>query len=99
MSIFEKLKKRWNISSTYQIVIIFIVFSLTGTSIVYVKHPILEVLGIPDHLEWWWKILVWVFIVFPLYYILLLIYGTLLGQRTFFWWFAKKAFKRFVPSK
>ena len=98
MNILEKLKKRWDIRSTFQIVVIFFVFSLTGASIVYVKPPVFHLLGIPDHLAWWWQILVWLMVVFPLYYALLLVYGTLLGQRAFFWWFAKKAFKRFVPG-
>lgn len=99
MSILEKLKKRWNIDSTFQIVVIFIVFSLTGASIGFVKPAVFHFIGIPEHLAWWWKILSWLFIVFPMYYALLLVFGTLLGQRQFFWWFAKKAFKRFVPKK
>ena len=34
---FEKLKKRWNIESNTQVLVILVVFAVTGSTTVYVK--------------------------------------------------------------
>ena len=42
----NKLKQRWKISNNFQLVVIIIVFSITGSSAVYLAKPVLEWLGI-----------------------------------------------------
>ena len=98
MNLLETLKKRWGLDSGYQIIIILVVFSLTGISVVYLKPVLYQYLKVPEDMAIWLKVFVWLFTILPMYYVLLLFYGTLLGQRTFFWWFAKKAFMRFLPT-
>lgn len=39
---FDKLKKRWAIDSNFQLLIIFIVFGITGSLSVVVTTPILD---------------------------------------------------------
>ncbi len=97
---FEKLKKRWGIESNFSIIIIFIVFSITGSSAVKLARPILEAVGmnydsLPD--VWYWYVLYWIvriLLIFPTYQVLLIIFGTLFGQYRFFWNFEKKMLKR-----
>lgn len=97
---FNRLKKKWNITSNFQLVVIFIVFGITGSMSVRVAKPILELLNIhPEIFEplWGGSILYWivrVFIVFPAYQVLLLIFGALFFQFQFFWEFEKKILKR-----
>ncbi len=92
----EKLKERWGISSTGQIILIIIVFGLTGSSSVYVAKPLLEFIGLsrmnfsPDFL--WGGISYYtlrIVLVFPIYQVLLVTYGWLFGQFKFFWSFEK----------
>lgn len=99
MKFIEKLKSRWGITSTTQVIIIFIVFAFTGFTIVYARHFVFYVLGIETHDPFWLKATVWVLAIFPLYNIFLLIYGTMFGQFQFFWKFFKKAIFRFIPGK
>ena len=40
MSWTEKLKARWALKSTYQVIMVLIVFALTGTSVLFLKEPI-----------------------------------------------------------
>lgn len=86
----KKLKKRWGIHSNFQIVIILIVFSITGSSSIYVGKPILEFLNITKDLNpfvyWPLRLLV----ILPAYKVLLLCYGWLFGQFNFFWNFVKR---------
>ena len=96
----EKLKTRWGISSNKQLIIIFIVFAITGSSSVYVTTPLLEVLGITKDnfsnyplgnlLYYILKIIA----VFPMYQILLVSLGWIFGQFSFFWAFEKKMLSR-----
>ncbi len=91
----KKFKEKWNISSNYQLVIILIVFAITGSLSLYVSAPILKALSIDKEflsiwLFWPLKIL----IIFPIYQILILIIGTIFGQFKFFWKFEKKFLKR-----
>ncbi len=91
----EKLKKRWGIDSNFQIVIIFIVFAITGSTASWVTKPILDFLGISREvmnpfLYWFLRIV----LILPVYKLLLLFFGTLFGQRLFFWNFVKKMLQR-----
>lgn len=98
----EKLKKRWGITSNWQIIVIFIVFAITGSSSLFVTKPVLSFFGIIkenfDYSIFYYclKIL----LVFPVYQVLLIFFGFIFGQFQFFWNFEKKmlsrmGFKRF----
>jgi hypothetical protein len=97
---FEKLKKRWGIESNFSLIIIFIVFSITGSAAVWLAKPTLVAVGLqadtfPDA---WYGILAYrvlrILLIFPLYQVLLVVFGTLFGQFQFFWNFEKKMLKR-----
>ena len=97
-----KLKKKWRIDSNWDFILIMIVFSIAGMSIVYVRRPLFYVLGITAATPFWIKFITWLIIVFPTYQINLIIFGFLLGQFTFFWEKEKqmgKFFLRFVSGK
>jgi sterol desaturase/sphingolipid hydroxylase (fatty acid hydroxylase superfamily) len=97
----KKLKQRWGISSNLQLTIIFIVFSITGSSAVYAAKPFLNWLGLyrenfaPDFI---WGGLIYLslrlILIFPIYQLLLIVYGWLFGQFRFFWEFEKKMLSR-----
>ncbi len=95
MNFFEKLKLRWQITSNWQLFMICVVFAITGSASAIVSAPILKFLGITKDLHpgifWPLRIL----IIFPVYQILLVVIGALLGQHKFFWAFEKKMLKRF----
>ncbi|MDT0559534.1 diacylglyceryl transferase [Ichthyenterobacterium sp. W332] len=92
----EKLKKRWGISSNLQVILILIVFAVTGSSSIYVTKPILNFFGIVktnfDYTAFYYflKIL----LVFPVYQVLLVFFGWIFGQFNFFWNFEKKMLSR-----
>ena len=90
----ERLKKRWGIYSNFQIVLILIVFSLTGFSTLYIEKLILDLIDIGGNDQWWMAILIFLFITLPVYNIVLLVYGTLFGQFKFFWNFERRFFGR-----
>lgn len=90
-NLFQNLKKRWNIETNIQLMIIITAFALTGSSSVYVSEKIKSVIGQGGWFnDFWLTIIKWVFIVTPVYLVLLVTIGTLLGQRVFFVAFAKK---------
>lgn len=99
MTILEKLKNRWQIESNSQVFIILIVFACTGSTAVYVKEFVFSALGITPEMSVWFRVFIWLITILPIYNVLLIIYGTLFGQRKFFWWFLKKTFGRFIPKK
>jgi len=90
----QKLKSRWDIESDRQVAIILLAFTLTGFSTLYVHHLADEFLGIEEEGPFIYKVLVFVVIVLPVYNILLLVYGSLLGQYKFFKNFIIKFFSR-----
>lgn len=91
----KKLKERWNIKSNWQLIIIFIVFAITGSTAAYLSKPVTTAIGITkENLSLW---IYWPFrllIIFPVYQILLIVIGTILGQFNFFWEFEKKMLNR-----
>ena len=97
----KKLKEKWGITSNFQLMIILIVFSVTGSIAVWIAKPILDFIGLDKS-----AVSPWIFwtirisIIFPIYQILIVIIGALFGQFQFFWNFEKKmlarlGFKRF----
>lgn len=99
MSFFKKMKSRWGIQSNWQLVIILIVFSLTGISALYSRRFLFPLLGIEAQDPFWFKTLIWAVTIFPMYNIFILIYGAIFGQFDFFWGRMKKMFERMVSHK
>ncbi len=91
----NKLKQRWNITSNWQLVIIFIVFAITGSTAAYLSKPLMSILGITkESLHWaiYWPLRL--LLLFPVYQVLLVIIGAVFGQFKFFWEFEKKILHR-----
>lgn len=91
----NKLKQRWNITSNWQLTIIFIVFAITGSAAAYLSKPVIGILGITkESLHWaiYWPLRL--LILFPVYQIMLVIIGAFFGQFKFFWEFEKKMLYR-----
>ena len=91
----NKLKKKWGIKSDIQIILILIVFSITGFVSMVIGKPILNLFGLEQKTMSAWAF--WpirIAIIFPIYQILILIFGFLFGQFKFFWNFEKKMIKR-----
>lgn len=93
--LFQKLEKKWVVTYKWEMIRIFIVFSLTGSSSVFIGRPIIQSLGItPANLGvFYWFLNIALCLIF--YQILLVLFGWLLGQFDFFWAFEKKMLRRF----
>ena len=98
-NLWEKLKKRWEIESDWQVAIILLAFTCTGFTTLYIHKLVDQMLGIDDSSPFIYKVLVFIVIVLPVYNILLMIYGSLLGQYKFFKNFIIKFFKRLLFIK
>jgi len=92
MNYFERLKAKWGITSNFQLLVIFIVFGITGSASVWVAKPVLQTIGISDEMNAWVRIPLRILIIFPVYQVMLLLIGSLFGQFQFFlalqkkWW-------------
>ena len=91
----KKLKERWGVTSNKQIVIIFLVFAITGFSSLQLAKPFLTLIGIPDTFEphWLYRVLR-LLLIFPIYQVLLVFVGFIFGQFSFLWNFEKKMLER-----
>lgn len=95
----KRLKEKWNIKSNVQLVLILIVFSVTGSATLLVRKAVFEWIGINGDTSLWLKVPLYILIIVPAYQILFLIIGTLFGQFRFAWEFEKKVFSRFKFKK
>ena len=95
----QKLKKRWGIENDWQVAVILLVFTLTGFSFLFINPLIDRLLGLTEEDPFWIKVVVFVIITLPVYNILLIIWGTLLGQYKFFKNFIVKFFRRLLFIK
>ena len=98
-NLWEKLKKRWEIESDWQVAIILLAFTFTGFTTLYIHQLVDQMLGIDESSPFIYKVLVFIVIVLPVYNILLIVYGSLLGQYKFFKNFIIKFFKRLLFIK
>jgi uncharacterized membrane protein YfcA len=89
----DKLKERWKLNNTYQVIIVLVVFACTGFSVMFLKAPILTWLsGSP--VQTTAGTILYYILVLPLYNVLLLAFGFVFGQFDFFWRFEKRFFSR-----
>ena len=91
----KKLKEKWGIESNFQLIIILIVFSITGSLAAWAAKPLTDLVGLERNITSAW--IYWpvrIFIIFPLYQVLIVLIGALFGQYKFFWAFEKKMLYR-----
>jgi len=87
-------RARWKIKSNWQLIVIIVVFAITGSSAAYLSKPILSFLGITkENISGWLYYPLYILLIFPIYQVLLVSFGFLFGQFTFFWAFEKKLLK------
>tara|TARA_B100000214_G_C23799372_1_gene549644 strand:+ start:338 stop:646 length:309 start_codon:yes stop_codon:yes gene_type:complete len=86
----KKLKERWGITSNFQIVIIFIVFGITGSVSAYISGPLTNIIIGESELHWLIKLLIRIIVLTPIYQVLLLFFGYIFFQYKFFYNFVKK---------
>ena len=86
----KKLKERWGITSNFQIVIIFIVFGITGSVSTYISGPLTNIIIGESELHWLIKLLIRIIVLTPIYQVLLLFFGYIFFQYKFFYNFVKK---------
>lgn len=91
-SFLEKLKGKWGLKSLFQVILVLIVFSLTGMTVVLIRPVIFSWFGFDDQTKFITKSITYILLIFPMYQILILVYGALLGQFSFFWEKEKKLF-------
>jgi hypothetical protein len=90
------LKQKWGIQSNLDFILIMTVFSLAGMSISWMRRPVFHWIGISETTPLWIKVLVYIPLIVPLYQLNLLVFGTLLGQFSFFWEKEKKMGRFFI---
>ena len=91
MQVFDRMKARWGVG-LWGAVAILLAFSLAGMTVVRIKGPIMGAL-LPDHHASWLTWAVYIVVVFPVYQLLLLGYGSALGQFGFFWGKIRKTWR------
>lgn len=94
--IFKKLENKWIVNQRWEMIRIFIVFAVTGSSSVLISRPIIKLLGITkENLHSFFYYTFFIVISLICYQILLVAFGWLFGQFQFFWNFEKKMLSRF----
>ncbi|GIR26395.1 MAG: hypothetical protein CM15mP40_10030 [Alphaproteobacteria bacterium] len=86
----SKLIKIFRVKDFNQLIIIFIVFGITGSlSVVLGKYVLINIFGESFlNNDYYW--LLRLILIFPIYQILLIIVGALFGQFRYFWEIEKK---------
>ncbi len=95
LKIFEKLETKWDVAYRWELIAIFIVFAITGSTSARISDPIISFIGLSKETTSGW--IYWPFriiLIFPIYQILLVFVGWVFGQFKFFWNFEKKMLSR-----
>ena len=92
----SKLESKWIVDMRWELIRIFIVFAITGSSSVLVGRPVIQWMGITQnnlHPILYWILFITISLFF--YQVLLVFTGWVFGQFQFFWNFEKKMIRRF----
>jgi len=88
------MQAKWELKSLWQVVLVLVVFSCTGFTVLFIKGPILDLISGGSEREWWMTV-IYILLILPIYNIILLIYGFIFGQFAFFWKYEQKMLRRF----
>ena len=88
----DKLKKLFRVSSTYQLIVVFIVFGITGSMSLVISGYVSGFFNLDN-------IILSIIFVLMIYQVLLIIIGTLFGEFDYFWEMEKKIISRFKFKK
>ena len=88
----ERIKKIFKVTSTYQLIVVFVVFGITGSLSLVVSEYLSSLL----HLD---NIILSIIFILIVYQVLLIIIGTLFGEFDYFWEMEKKIISRFKFKK
>ena len=90
------LKKLFKTESTYQLIVVFLVFGISGSLSVYVSKPLLELLNYKELItNTALQIILRILIIFPIYQIILLAVASIFGEFKYFWKFGKRFWEKF----
>ncbi|HRD54041.1 MAG TPA: diacylglyceryl transferase [Flavobacteriales bacterium] len=89
----QRLAKRWNVSPA-SVGIILLVFACTGFSVLFLKRPLVAWASGDDGTPPLLFSVLYYILILPVYNLLLLFYGAVFGQFSFFWAFEKRFFAR-----
>ena len=92
----QRLQTKWKLESLLQVVLVLVVFACTGFTILFIKNPILDLFGVEK--GGFLNTVLYLLLVLPLYQIILLIYGFIFGQFSFFWEKEKQIFRRIAGA-
>ena len=98
MNWINRLKEKWKVKNSGQFVLILIAFALTGSTVIIIKKPVVDYFTIDGEKSTIFTI-VYLICILPIYNIILLLYGSLLGQFDFFCNYEKKMIGRFRRKK
>jgi len=92
-STISRLKTKWGVKSAVRVILILIVFSLTGMTVVFARPLVFSAFGYDESTPFLLKAITYILLIFPMYQVLILVYGAMLGQFSFFWEKEKKLVK------
>ena len=93
----KRLSDRWGVSPG-RVILILIVFACTGTTVMLLKRPVVAFFAGDGEQPLLFSILYYLLIL-PIYNVILLIYGFIFGQFSFFWEFEKRFIRRITGRK
>lgn len=88
----EKLGVRWGVGPG-RVLLILLVFACTGTTVLLLKRPVVSYFASDGAQPLGFTVLYYILIL-PIYNVLLLVFGALLGQFRFFWEFERRLLRR-----
>ena len=90
----QRVLKIFKVNSINRLIIIFIVFAITGSLSVILGEYVLLLFFSDDVVKGFFYWVIRILIIFPLYQILLIIIGSVFGEFKYFWSIEKKILKR-----
>ena len=91
---FNSLKEKWEITSNFQFFLIMLVFAIAGSLSLIIADLLIPIIVGSKEIISFFKIIIRVVFIFPIYQFIILIVAFCFGQFKFFWKFEKKMLMR-----
>ena len=91
----DKLVKKFDAKSKQHLIIIFVIFALSGSGSIFISSPILTKLNLEELISFYpLYLFLRLILIIPIYQLLLILVASLFGQFNYFWKFEKRFLQR-----
>jgi hypothetical protein len=97
--VMDYFRAKWGITGIFRFWLIIFIFAVSGTTTLLIKEPVYNLFGIDESTPSWLRTGIYLIMIIPGYFMILMVYAAVFGEFRFFRDFIRKMADLFKPGR